>query len=82
MVSMSFFMLLSIVIIITVKTLSDKLLASASSCSSLENSLVLSLGVCFLVFPFWLLFVFSALVVKLMSDIASNCNQQPQGGAD
>ena len=50
MVSMSFFMLLSILIIITLNTLINCL--SPFLLVLLENSLVLSFGTCFFIFPF------------------------------
>ena len=53
MVSMSFLMLLSILKIITLNPLFDKLLTSFHLFLP-ENSLVLSFGVCFFLFPFWL----------------------------
>ena len=51
--SMSLFMLLSILIIITLNSLINCL--SPFHLVLLENSLVLSFGVCFFVFPFWML---------------------------
>ena len=50
---MSFFMLLSVLIIITLNSLSDKLFTSISFSVLLENFLVLSFGACFFVFAFW-----------------------------
>ena len=76
MVSMSFFMLLNILIIITLNSQFDKLLASISSSSSGEFSCSFIWGL-FLCLPIWLLLCISTLVVKLISDRASNCNQQP-----
>ena len=53
MVSTSFFMLLSILINIILNSLTNCL--SPFHLALLENSLVLSFGVCFFVFPFWLI---------------------------
>ena len=53
-VSMSLFMLLSILITITLNCISDKWFASIYLVIHLEDSLVLSSRVCFFVVPFWL----------------------------
>ena len=74
-------MLLSILIIITPNSLSDNLLASIlTSSSSGEFSCSFHFGSISLSSHFSSFFVFSFLVVKLISDMSSSCNQQPDSG--
>ena len=77
MVSMSYFMLLSIFIIIILNCLSDKLFASTSSSSSGEFSCSLISGLCLCLPILAVSLYFTALVVKLINDIALSCNRHP-----